>query len=274
MKLLAQVITILFFCFSLTNISYSQNLEGVWDGRFTLEGSSRKWSFELELAQDHANITGHGKQIELSESNQSKNVNSTFAIEGSFNGEYLVYDMTKILTVKSPYGQCLTRCEYKLKETASKYQFIGTCMQNGNFYNNGNYFSDHPACQKNRITDVIIEKAKDIQGRKTEVVESVSVNDSKVIVYLWDNNKVDGDIVSLNLNGEWILKNYQLTRKVKTIELNLPEESNELILFAENLGSVAPNTAAISVWVDGEKKKELIMNSDMGKSEAIRILRK
>ena len=37
----------------------------------------------------------------------------------------------------------------------------------------------------------------------------------------WDNNKVDGDLISLNLNGVWILKNYLLKKEVKDILIYL-----------------------------------------------------
>ena len=260
------------FLFSQSSI-LAQNLDGTWNGHFSLKGSARNWSFELELQQDHADIKGIGKQIELSKKDQSRNINSTFTVGGNFNGEYLSYDMEEVLFLKSSNGQCLSKCEYKLNETLSKYQFVGECQRNGVFYKNNQYFPDHSACRISAITEVVFEKAKDINGRKTEIVETVLVKNKKVLIKIWDNDKVDGDVVSLNLNGIWVLKNYRLKKHAKNILIDLPEDSNELILYAENLGKMPPNTAAISIWNGKEEIKSLVLNSDKGKSEAIKILK-
>lgn len=273
MREISKTYIILFVFLFFQNQVYSQDLNGNWKGRFYLDGSSRNWSFEIDLEQDNSMIKGIGKQIELSQKNQTRNINSTFTLDGYFNGERMVYNMKEILFLKSPNGQCMARCQYWLNEKKSKYQFIGECNRNGVFYKNKNYYPDHSACTTPATTKVIFEKSKDINGRKTEVVETVNINQSKVTVKIWDSDKVDGDIISLNLNGFWVLKDYKITDKMKTIMFTLPEESNDLILYAENLGRMPPNTAAISIWNGKEKIKELVLNSDKGRSEGIRILR-
>ncbi|MDC3210379.1 hypothetical protein OAU10_02640 [Saprospiraceae bacterium] len=264
---------IIFLIIFFQNLILAQDLAGVWSGHFSLRGSVRNWSFELDLQQDHAEVKGIGKQVELSKKDNSSSINSTFTIGGNFNGEYLSYDMEEILFLKSRNGQCLSKCEYKLNETLSKFQFVGECQRNGTFYKNNQYFVDHSACKIPSITEVVFEKAKDINGRKTEIVETVLTKSKEVIIKVWDNNKVDGDLISLNLNGVWILKNYLLKKEVKDILIYLPEDSNELILYAENLGRMPPNTAAISIWNGDEEIKKLVLNSDEGKSEAIKILK-
>ena len=267
-------ITLLIFLFLFSqNSIFAQDLSGTWDGRFSLKGSARNWSFELDLQQDHAEIKGIGKQIELSQKNQSRNINSTFTVGGNFNGEYLSYDMEEVLFLKSSNGQCLSKCEYKLNETLSKYQFVGECNRNGTFYKDNQYFPDHSACRIPATAEVIFEKIKDVNGRKTETVETILVKNKKITIKIWDDDKVDGDVVSLNLNGIWILKNYRLKKHVKNILIDLPLDSNELILYAENLGRMPPNTAAISIWNGKEEIKSMVLNSDTGKSEAIKILK-
>lgn len=256
----------------ISDVIGAQDLSGNWEGRFSLKGSKRIWSFELELEQDQSQIKGIGQQIERTK-NQSKNINSSFSIEGSFAGRQLEYDMKEILTLKSSNGQCLSHCEYEFIESTSRYQFVGTCNRNGIFYKKGKYYPNHSSCKKQSTTQVVLQKGKNIMGRKTEMVESLTVNDSKIRINIWDNNRVDGDIISLNLNGEWILQDYQLTNELKTLEINLPEEVNELILFAENMGTIPPNTAAISVSSQNRIVKEIILNSDEGKSEGVRIIK-
>ncbi len=273
MRKFYQIILLVFLMLFSQNLIFAQDLDGTWNGHFSLKGSARNWSFELDLQQDHAEIKGIGKQIELSKKDQTRNINSTFTIGGNFNGEYLSYDMEEVLFLKSSNGQCLSKCEYKFNETLSKYQFVGECQRNGIFYKDNQYFPDHSSCKIPATTEVVFEKIKDINGRKTETVETVLIKNKKVTIKIWDNDKVDGDIISLNLNGIWILKNYRLKKNVKNILIDLPLDSNELILYAENLGRMPPNTAAISIWNGKEEIKSLVLNSDKGKSEAIKILK-
>ena len=70
-------------------------------------------------------------------------------------------------------------------------------------------------------------------------------------IKLWDNAAEDGDLVSLYLNGMWIIENHFL--------LNLPGTDftystsllnpgpNDLVVFALNEGSSGPNTVSISI---------------------------
>jgi hypothetical protein len=55
-----------------------------------------------------------------------------------------------------------------------------------------------------------------------------------------------------------------------TIDLDQSLEYNELGMFAENLGLIPPNTAALIIR-DGKKKYEVILNSDYNKNAIIQI---
>ena len=114
-----------------------------------------------------------------------------------------------------------------------------------------------------------------LEGRKLQkkTEGSLVVDDQKIKVEVFDHLIQDGDIVSLNFNGEWVLRRHKLTREPITLELTLsPEGKNFLVLHAENLGQRPPNTMAINYY-SGGKRKQYIMNSDLNTSEVIEILR-
>ncbi len=92
---------------------------------------------------------------------------------------------------------------------------------------------------------------------------------------LYDNGEIDGDIVSLFLNGKMILPKTMLTHRAVrlTIELDPTLEFNELSMFAENLGTKPPNTAALIVY-DGKTRYETLLSSDLSKSAAIKLKKK
>jgi hypothetical protein len=120
---------------------------------------------------------------------------------------------------------------------------------------------------------VHVHKPHHLNGRKVHVAESIIVRAGDLTVNLWDKGKIDGDRVSLFLNGEEILGDYEVGKTRNNVELHLKEGPNYLIMHALNLGRVPPNTAAIEFY-SGGKKKRMVINSDMKKSGAIEIIYK
>ncbi|MBL31590.1 MAG: hypothetical protein CMP62_02560 [Flavobacteriales bacterium] len=114
-----------------------------------------------------------------------------------------------------------------------------------------------------------------IQERKLQDERIFEVTSRYVLINIWDDEKIDGDTLSINFNGKWVLKNYHLTKQPKTILLPLKkEEANEIIFHAENLGEIPPNTAAVKLEYDNGIKKEFNMRSDFDSNGIIRLIQK
>ncbi|MDC0189527.1 hypothetical protein OAJ42_01450 [Flavobacteriales bacterium] len=112
-----------------------------------------------------------------------------------------------------------------------------------------------------------------IQERKINDEKIFQVKSKYIIVNVWDDEKVDGDTLSINFNGKWILKDYHLVKDKKTLLLPLREnEENELIFHAENLGNEPPNTAAVELKYDNGIHQEFNMRSDFDTNGMIRII--
>ena len=124
-------------------------------------------------------------------------------------------------------------------------------------------------------TDSVISikknRSEEVAKRKLVSSKEWTVKKSKIVLQIWDNNKEDGDIISLKFNDKWILTNFPLKKEKYTIPIELKKSENQLLLFAENLGSIPPNTAAISID-DDNLVRTFILNSDMSKSETIKII--
>lgn len=133
--------------------------------------------------------------------------------------------------------------------------------------------------QKNVIVETIQTPLQentldiDYKDRKIVTKDLMHVDKDSVELEIWDSNREDGDIVSLELNGQLILQNYTLTNAKKVLKVYLQKGENVLILIAHNLGEIPPNTAAISIERD-EGKKRVVLESDMGTSQSIKIIRK
>ena len=114
-----------------------------------------------------------------------------------------------------------------------------------------------------------------LEKRKTTVLKTIEVESKTVKVDLYDNGEVDGDSISLIYNGKLLLSNKRLSTRSITLNLNIDDENkvNELVMYAENLGTIAPNTA-LMVVTDGPNRYEVRITSDLEKSGVIRFIRK
>lgn len=124
------------------------------------------------------------------------------------------------------------------------------------------------------IEDTVVKENSiaEYKSRKLVTKESMHVKKDSLEIQIWDSNREDGDIISLEFNGQLILQEHTLTNAKKTLKIYLQKGENILTLVAHNLGEIPPNTAAISIERT-EGRKEIILESDMGKSESIKIVK-
>lgn len=99
----------------------------------------------------------------------------------------------------------------------------------------------------------------------------IKVDSLKFEVSLYDHMIEDGDVISLNFNGDWIVEKMPLLAKPKKLKLMLNNEGkNFFILHAENVGRRPPNTMAVDYFYRG-RRKQIILKSDLNVSEMIEI---
>jgi len=167
-----------------------------------------------------------------------------------------------------------------IQRESGKVEFVGAKKSIKLKPNEAVFFvsSDAPNTYYNNIgymdMKVSYQPEKDVFGdREIDVKKELKADSEFVTIKVWDNGQIDGDIISLSCNGKWLLKNYEVSGTKKELKVNLEEGETIIILYAENLGEIEPNTAAIQVIGNKIDEKPIILNSDMGKSEAIRIIR-
>lgn len=101
--------------------------------------------------------------------------------------------------------------------------------------------------------------------------QKVVVDEKKLLLEIYDHKQADGDIISLNFNGNWIMEEKELAKRPIKLLVELNEEGeNYLILHAKNLGAVPPNTIAVRYYYEGVRKI-VVLNSDLNESEMIRL---
>lgn len=136
--------------------------------------------------------------------------------------------------------------------------------------------AEEKALSKNLSKKIIPPAAAEISLREIETIRTVEIIQDSLVFSLYDNGTVDGDTVSVLLNGNVIMPRVGLLEKAfnKTIYLT-PEmgDSINIIMYAENLGSIAPNTGLLVVR-DGSINYEIRFSGDLKKNSAIILKRK
>lgn len=91
-------------------------------------------------------------------------------------------------------------------------------------------------------------------------------------VELYDNGQVDGDTVSLFFNNRLMVAQKRLSTTPISLDLVIDRSKpdNELVMYAENLGSIPPNTALMVVTAR-DKRYEVNITSTEDVNGAVRF---
>jgi hypothetical protein len=124
------------------------------------------------------------------------------------------------------------------------------------------------------VNGTVIATKADFEKRQQIVSTTIETTDTMLQVELYDNAEIDGDTMSLFLNKELILYRQGLTAKPFTVYIKIDTtKDNELSMFAENLGSISPNTALMYL-IDGSNRYEIRLSSTKETNGTIIIKKK
>ena len=116
-------------------------------------------------------------------------------------------------------------------------------------------------------------KTQDIlRSRENNLVQTLLINSENVLVRLYDNGEIDDDTISVYLDKKLILSKKRLTTSAITINLKMDESNpnHELIMVADNLGRIPPNTSLMIVTA-GEQRYEVRITSTEQKNAMVRF---
>jgi hypothetical protein len=120
-------------------------------------------------------------------------------------------------------------------------------------------------------TLVNLQKNLKLQQREKEVVQTVTIDTSAIKIELYDNAEIDDDTVSIFLNNNLLLYKKRLTDRALVLQFNaFPNTEYELMLYAENLGRIPPNTS-LMVITAGKKRYEVRLSASEQKSAVVKF---
>lgn len=111
-------------------------------------------------------------------------------------------------------------------------------------------------------------------SRTKKVFTTIPVTGDSIALSFYDNAIVDGDSISLFLDGRMIFSHIRLDSKPYTIKIattDLKSES-ELVMVAENLGAIPPNTSYMVAMVGDKRYAANLASTE--ESSAVVLLKK
>lgn len=251
----------------------AQELSGIWKGTLTQGpgGCFPVYNIELQIQIAGAKITGASYHY----SDLTNYVKEEFG--GSYDKEkqFLKINELKVLTFRVPNDciPCIKQYSLAYAKEGKKETLSGDW---GGFTMNNN-----AACTPGKITLTRIaesafkdvDKSVPLTARKNELVREIKVDTGTIRLDFYDNAQIDGDTISVFVDKQPVLSMKRLELKPATlhITIDLKKTEHEVVMVAENLGEIPPNTALMIVTANG-RRYQLYLTSDDKKNAMVRFV--
>ncbi|HTI11620.1 MAG TPA: hypothetical protein VL832_23765 [Puia sp.] len=134
--------------------------------------------------------------------------------------------------------------------------------------------SDFPVDIEQSDTLATLQHSLHLKARETDVVKTITVNSPAIRIELYDNAEIDHDTVTVLINNKLLLYRQMLREKPLTLNFNaFPGVEYELVMYADNLGEIPPNTALMVVTA-GTRKMEVFLSSTEQRTAAVKFIYK
>ncbi|HTR30099.1 MAG TPA: hypothetical protein VMH27_12565 [Puia sp.] len=100
--------------------------------------------------------------------------------------------------------------------------------------------------------------------RSNTLVRSLTVNTREVVLNIYDDGIIDNDTVSVYLDNKRVIDHAMLTDRPLVLTLHLDEDNDyhELVMVADNEGTIPPNTSLMIVKA-GDKEYKVNISSSL-----------
>lgn len=110
-----------------------------------------------------------------------------------------------------------------------------------------------------------------LKTRENTVVKKIETESGEIKINLYDNGEIDGDTISIYHNNVLLISRARLS--ASPISLSIPVDRDnphhELVMVAENLGSIPPNTSLMVVTAAGKRYEVFISSNEQRNAKVI-----
>lgn len=111
-----------------------------------------------------------------------------------------------------------------------------------------------------------------LKERKNELFKTIITSERFIEISFYDNGEIDGDTISIYNNNKLLASRKGISAKPVTLRIELSDEDSQqdIVMVAENLGSIPPNTALMIVQA-GKERYTLNLSSTEQKNAMVRF---
>lgn len=243
----------------LCGVAQEPNLNGIWKGTLTQSAGGCFPKYYIELQIDLVGDTAIGASYHYSD--------ITNYVKKKFRGTYysnvrkLYISEGPVQTFKIPPD-----CIPCIKNYELWYSRSGNVeMLRGEW--SGKVMNTDASCQPGQLT---LTRVKESAFKE---IPELEVDTGMIRLDFYDNAEIDGDSISVRVNGATILTNKKLDLTPVTAFVHIDKDHTfqEVEMVAVNLGRIPPNTALLIVTAGGKRYK-LYLTSTESKSAKVRFI--
>jgi len=110
-----------------------------------------------------------------------------------------------------------------------------------------------------------------LQKRANPLVRTIESESGEISIRLYDNGQIDGDTVSIYHNNQLIVSRAGLSQKPVSVNLTVDKNQphHELVMVAENLGSIPPNTSLMIISTPSKRYEVFISSSEQKNAKVV-----
>ena len=263
---------------------FAEDLNGIWKGTLTqgAGGCYPKYSLEIQINFSNNNITG--KVYDYYDT--SKFVKLSFS--GKYNPQThrLVLIENKVLQSQIPFDCVPCIKTYYLTYSKKNNDEIlegdwkGHVVEKqivcppGKIVLKKSPYSDFPVDIDQSEELAAIQKDIHLEPRTIDLKKTITLDSPKIKLQFYDDAEIDGDTITVFVNNKLLLYRQRLTEKPIDVYFNaFPGTEYELVMYADNLGTIPPNTALMVVTA-GDQKLDVYLSSSEQKSAAVKFVYK
>ena len=264
-------------------MSAAQNLAGIWRGKRTQVsgGCFPEYFIELHVTYAGNNTMILGNAYNYYDKDRFTKINFTGRYNPVTKRMVIIENLVLQFNVPPHCIPCIKTYDLNYTKNDSIEAFIGEWKG----HEMGNNNSCPPGkIQLNRETSSIfpvdvfqndtlskLQKDLKVSDREKELIRELIFDTSQIKIDIYDNAEIDDDTVSVFLNNTLLLYKKRLTDKPLQLRMDVfPGADYELMMYAENLGRIPPNTSLMIITA-GDKKHELRISSGEEKSSVVRF---
>ena len=170
---------------------------------------------------------------------------------------------------------------YVFKKTKLRLNFDIPCLPGGFVLNRRIVRDTIPVILKPAVDAIPVQQTATpeeeiltkVAARKDVMKQHIEVFSDSLRLQFYDSGDIDGDTITVIYNGQVLLAHRGLT--ARPLEISIPVargSENKLLMFADNEGSIPPNTALL-IFYDRGKEYVVRLDADGGKNAVVEIVR-